>query len=78
MSSLFKDVEEMLLRLYYIYEKSPKKSRDLASIVENLKNVFEFPTKGGNLPKRCSGTRWISHKREALQRIVDRYGTYIF
>ena len=54
-SPLFKDVEEMLLRLYYIYEKSPKKSRDFASIVENLKNVFEFPAKGGNLPKRCSG-----------------------
>ena len=23
------------------------------------------------------GTRWITHKRNAMQRIVDRYGVYI-
>ena len=33
--------------------------------------------KGGNLPVRSQGTRWISHKRNALQRVLDRYGTYI-
>ena len=75
-SPLFKYIEEMLLRLYYLYEKSPKKSTDLANIVENLQHVFDFP-KGGNLPTRCHGTRWISHKRKALQRVVDRYGAYI-
>ena len=69
-------VLEMLLRLYYLYEKSPKKSHELATIAEDLKEVFELP-KGGNLPIRSSGTRWISHKRKALQRVVDRYGVYI-
>ena len=38
-SSLFKDVEEMLLRLYYLYEKSPKKSRELQEVVADLKEV---------------------------------------
>ena len=33
--------------------------------------------KKGNLPVRCQGTRWIGHKRRALQRIVDRFGVYI-
>ena len=72
-SKLFKDIVEMLLRLYYLYEKSPKKSRELADIVADLKEVFEFPD-GGNLPIRSQGSRWIYHKRKALQRIVDRYG----
>lgn len=75
-SPLFTMIQEMLLRLYYLYEKSPKKSRELACIVDNLKEIFDLP-KGGNLPVRCQGTRWISHKRKALQRVIDRYGTYI-
>ena len=75
-SPLFTTLQEMLLRVYYIYEKSPKKSRELASIVDDLKEVFEFE-KGGILPVRSHGTRWITHKRRALQRVVDRYGAYI-
>ena len=33
--------------------------------------------KGGNRPVRSQGTRWISHKRRALQRLLDCYGMYI-
>ena len=29
------------------------------------------------MPVRCQGTHWISHKRKALQRVIDRYGAYI-
>ena len=75
-SSLFQDINEMLLRLYYLYHNSPKKSKELEAIGEDLKEVYHFP-EGGNLPVRCQGTRWINHKRRALQRIVDRYGAYI-
>ena len=66
----------MLLRLYYLYEKSPKKTRELVAIVDDLKEVFEFP-KAGNVPIRSQGSRWINHKRKALQRVVDRFGAYI-
>ena len=38
--------------------------------------MFAFP-KSGDLPVRAQGSRWISHKRKALQRVVDRYGAYI-
>ena len=75
-SSLFKNIEEMFLRMYYLYEKSPKKSQELSSVVEELKEFFEFPP-CGNIPVRSQGSRWITHKRRALQRIVDRYGAYI-
>lgn len=67
----------MLLRIFYIYNKSPKKSRELTDIVEDLKEVWEFSS-GGNLPVRSEGSKWISFKRKALQRIVDRYGAYLF
>ena len=75
-SPLFSAIENLLLHLYYLYEKSPKKSRDLAAIIEDLKDIFSFP-KGGNLPVRCQGTRWVSHKRKALQQVLDRYRAYI-
>lgn len=75
-SKLFKDVDEMLLRLFYLYEKSPKKTRELEDIVKELREVYEFP-QGGNRPVRSQGSRWINHKRKALQRVVDRYGAYI-
>jgi len=39
---LFKGIEEMLLRLYYLYKKSPKKTHELAAIADDLKEVFEF------------------------------------
>ena len=48
----------------------------MASIANDLNEVFELP-KGGNVPVRCQGTRWISHKHKALHRIVDCYGVYV-
>ena len=75
-SELFKNISDMLLRLYYLYSKSPKKLRELAEVVSDLKQVFEF-CKSGDAPIRSQGSRWISHKRQALQRIIDRYGAYI-
>ena len=38
--------------------------------------MYDLP-KGGNLPVRLQGSRWINHKCKALQRIVDRYGMYM-
>ena len=66
----------MLLRFYSLYSKSPKKLRELTDLISDLKEVFEFP-EGGNAPICSEGSRWISHKRQALQRIIERYGAYI-
>ena len=65
----------MLLRLYSLYSKSPKKLRELTDLVSDLKEVFEFP-EGGNAPIRSKGSCWISHKRQVLQRIIEQYGAY--
>ena len=75
-SQLFKNITDVLLRLYYIYAKSPKKSRELSDIVIDLKEVFQFK-EGGDMSVRSQGSRWIAHKRKALQRLVDHYGAYI-
>ena len=64
-SPLFSAIENVLLRLYYLYEKSMKKSHDLATVVEDLKEICSF-SKGGNRPVRCQGMRWVSHKRKKL------------
>ena len=66
----------MLLKLYYIYAKSPKKSRELAEVVTDLKDVFSFPD-SCDTPVRSQGSHWIAHKHKALQHVMDRYGTYI-
>ena len=55
-------IDEMLLRIYFIYEKSPKKCRELESIVNDLKEVFNFSDEGkGVRPIRACGTRWVCH-----------------
>ena len=65
----------MLLRLYYLHSKSPKKSQELTAIAENLQEVFTIPN-GGNAPVQCVGSRWISHKCKVLQRAVNRFAAY--
>ena len=52
-----------------------KKTRELMAVVEELKEVFELPD-SGNIPIHSEGSRWINHKKRALQRIVDWYGAY--
>lgn len=64
-SWLFLDIDEMLLRLHYLYEKSPKKDHHLTDLVSDLKNVYKF-SEGGNLPVQAGGSYWIAHKRKAL------------
>jgi len=45
----FDHIDEMLLRLYYIYERSPKKCRELEEIVTHLKECLS--TGEGRLSK---------------------------
>ena len=62
----------MLLRLYYIYENSPKVCRELESLI---KEYFKFDDNGVK-PLRASGLRWVSHKVNAIRRILSKYGAY--
>ena len=61
-------VDELLLGLYYLYEKSPKRCRELEDIVTDLKACFSF--------NDASGSRWIAHKQNAMKRVVSKFGAY--
>ena len=71
----FNDIDSMLLQLYYIYERSPKKCRELEDIITDLKECLEFDDAGVR-PIRASGTRWICHKLSAMRRVLSKYGAY--
>lgn len=72
---MFDLIDDMLLKLYFIYEKSPKKCRELEEIISDLGEFVSFTDKGIK-PLRASGSRWISHKLSAMQRITSKYGAY--
>lgn len=71
----FDSVDELLLRLYYLYEKSPKRCRELEDIIADLKVCFSFDDAGVK-PVRASGSRWVAHKHNTMKRIISKFGAY--
>lgn len=55
-STVFDDIDEILLRLYYLYENSPKKLRQLRELHDVYCQTFEFE-EGGIRPKRACGNK---------------------
>ena len=75
----FDFVDDMLIKLYYVYERSPKKCRELSELVADLKEFLQFDDlhkAKGVRPIRATGTRWVSHKLNAMKRILSNYGAY--
>ena len=73
-------VDDMLLKLYFLYENSPKKCREIEDIVAELKACLEpseMPRSRGIKPLRACSTRFIAHKLAALERVVNRLGAYL-
>ena len=78
--TVFTEIDTMLLRIYYLYEKSSKKTRELDEIVESLRSCLEpmdMPSGSGNKPLRACGTRFVAHKLAAISRLIERFGAYI-
>ena len=73
--STFDLIDELLLQLYYLYERSPKRCRELEDIIADLKLCFSFDD-GGVRPIRSNGTRWVSHKQNAMKRVLSKFGAY--
>ena len=61
----------MLLRMYYLYKKAPKKLNQLREMHEIYKQTLDFEISD------CNGTRWISHKLEAVKICLDKWSLYI-
>ena len=77
--TLFDEINEILMQVYYLYTKSPKKYRELDEVITEMQACFgdsEFSVEGGNRPIRACGTRFIAHKVSALNRFIERYGAY--
>ena len=73
----FTTVDELLFKIYYLYEKSPKKCHYLNEVVAELKQCLQpghLPAEGGNRPLRACGIRFVAHKVAALERIIERVG----
>ena len=68
-------IEEMLLRLHYVYERSPKKCRQLEEIIADLQQCLTLDD-AGIRPVRASGSRWVTHKLNAMKRVLSKFGAY--
>ena len=73
--TVFDSIDEMLIKLYYLYEKKPKKCPELEELVSELGEFISF-TDRGLRPVHASGSRWICHKINAMRRILSKYGAY--
>lgn len=68
-------VDTSLLHLYYLYEKSSKKTRELKLLYQEMKDIYNIEGNGIK-PVRASGTRWVEHKLNAMTRLVEKFGVY--
>ena len=75
-TTYFDSVDGMLLNLYLLYLKSPKKCRQLEEVIADLKECIAL-VEGGSKPIRACGSKWIGHKWNAMKRVLSRYGVYI-
>ena len=58
------------MKLYYLYQKSPKRYRELKELGE----VYE---KSIPKPAKAHDTRWIEHKYAAMKKLLAHYGAYM-
>ena len=69
-TSPFGDIDNMLMKLCYLYEKSPQRYRELKELSEAYENSIPKPSK-------AHGTRWIEHKYSAMKKLLENYGGYM-
>ena len=73
----FKHIDELLLNIYLLYYKSPKKLRQLKEFADLYSQSLERTSSGKVRPKNAKGTRWIGHKWNAMRNIFANYGVYM-
>ena len=68
--TVFKEVDNMLLKLFYLYRKCPRRLRELKMFSETYDHSVPKPYK-------LYGTRWIAHKVKAMEIVLNNYGVYM-
>ena len=66
-STFYSNINEMLSKLYWLYQKSPKRLTQLKELSEAFEKSIPKPTK-------ADGTRWIDFKFRAMEKISENYG----
>ena len=54
----FSKIDEMLMKLYYLYQKSPKRLRELRELATAYGGIQK--------PTKATSTRWIEHKYKVI------------
>ena len=71
----FESVDTCVHNVYYLYEKSTKKLRELKALYEILSEMYEF-SNNCIKPHRATEICWIDHKMKAMEGMLDKYGVY--
>ena len=66
----YHNIDEMLTKLYYCYQKSPKRLQQLRELNDACEKSIPKPTK-------ACGARWVDFKFQAMERILGNYGPYM-
>ena len=66
----FVEIDKMLMKLYYLYQKSPKRLRE-------LKRISEACEKSVPKSSKSHGTCQIDHKLETMQLVLENYGVFL-
>ena len=68
-TTTYEDIDTMLWKFYYLYQKSDKGLNELRTLSEAYGKTIPKPTK-------ASGTPWIDHKWRAMEILFKNYGAY--
>ena len=61
---------KMLMKIYYLYQNSPKRLRKLKKFSNALEEVLSKPS-------QAYGTCWLGHKFWLMEILLNHYGTYM-
>ena len=62
----FNKIDEMLMKFYYLYQKSPK-------LLQELKHIAEAWEKSVPKPSKSYGTHWIDQKLTSMKIMLENY-----
>mgnify|MGYP002804370980 CR=1 FL=1 len=68
--TFFDEIDTFLVKLFYLYNKSSKRLRELRDFCEIYEKSIPKPAKVG-------GTRWIAHKFRAMAIALENYGAFV-
>ena len=69
-TTFYRTIDEMLTKLHYLYQKSPKSLQQLRELNDAYEKSIPKPTK-------AYGTRWVDSKFQATERILGNYEHYM-